>query len=351
MSPSTANHTDIPMNRKDMDEAEEPFLPPPASAQQAKVEKQHPVSLIAAVVTFYFIISLSVVFLNKIIMSGSSDFPYALFVTWYQLVVALVLLLVWAHLGKTNQLFSIIPPYEFDTNVAKRVAPLTFIYVGMLALNNLCLKYVEVTFYQVARSLSINFSILFTYVILKKKTSRPALFACFVVFLGFLIGSYGEINFSWAGVFYGVGSSAFVALYGIFVQKTLPAVDNNQWKLLHYNTTLAIIFLSPLVIVSGELGEIITTSEQIYSLNFWILMTITGITGFGINIAMFLQVKYTSALTNTISGTAKSCVQTILAAMIFQNEISGLNALGIFLALFGSSYYGWVRYQERIARS
>jgi GDP-fucose transporter C1 len=47
--------------------------------------------------------------------------------------------------------------------------------------------------------------------------------------MGFVIGSYGEINFSWAGVVYGVGSSAFVALYGIYVQKTLAAVDNNQW--------------------------------------------------------------------------------------------------------------------------
>lgn len=51
--------------------------------------------------------------------------------------------------GLSNKLFSIIPPYEFDTNIAKRVAPLTFVYVMMLALNNLCLKYVEVTFYQV----------------------------------------------------------------------------------------------------------------------------------------------------------------------------------------------------------
>lgn len=37
---------------------------------------------------------------------------------------------------------------------------------------------------------------------------------------------------------------------------------------------------------------------------------------------MFLQVKYTSALTNTISGTAKACVQTMLAAVIFKNPIS-----------------------------
>jgi GDP-fucose transporter C1 len=211
---------------------------------------------------------------------------------------------------------------------------LTFIYVMMLALNNLCLKYVEVTFYQVARSLSINFTILFTYVILGQKTSPSALLACLIVFLGFAIGSYGEINFSWAGIFYGVGSSAFVALYVIYVKKTLGAVDNNQWRVLHYNTTLAILMLGPLVLLSGEVSDILTNVDFLDNINFWTLMTITGITGFGINIAMFLQVKYTSALTNTISGTAKSCVQTMLAAMIFQNTITVMVSTCGFLFYF-----------------
>jgi GDP-fucose transporter C1 len=93
----SSREDDIPMSRKDRDESEEPFLPAPV---QSKPERQHPTTLIAAVVGFYFAISLSVVFLNKIILSGSSDFPYALFVTWYQLLVALVLLLIWAQLGK-----------------------------------------------------------------------------------------------------------------------------------------------------------------------------------------------------------------------------------------------------------
>ena len=44
---------------------------------------------------------------------------------------------------------SLIPPYEFDLNIARKVTPLTIMYVMMLAFNNLCLQYVEVTFYQV----------------------------------------------------------------------------------------------------------------------------------------------------------------------------------------------------------
>ncbi|CAG8747828.1 12495_t:CDS:1, partial [Racocetra fulgida] len=46
--------------------------------------------------------------------------------------------------------------------------------------------------------------------------------------MGFVVGSYYEINFSWEGIIYGVASSAFVALYGIYVKKTLGVVENNQ---------------------------------------------------------------------------------------------------------------------------
>ncbi|CAG8809191.1 25045_t:CDS:2, partial [Cetraspora pellucida] len=144
---------------------------------------------------------------------------------------------------------------------------------------------------------------------------------CGIVFLGFIVGSYYEINFSWEGLIYGIASSAFVALYGIYVKKTLGAVDNNQWRLLHYNTTLSIFFLFPLVLFAGELKEIVNV-HFLNDVGFWILMTITGITGFIINIAIFLQIKVTTPLTNTISGTAKSCFQTALAAFYFQNPIS-----------------------------
>ncbi|KAF9288860.1 hypothetical protein BGZ68_010492 [Mortierella alpina] len=325
-------------------EREEKFLPTPASHRQAP---QHPVSLIVSAIAFYWVASLSVVFLNKTILSGSEfKFPYPLFVTLFQLVVALALLLVCGQLGKRNRLLSMIPPFEFDIDLAVKIAPLSFVYVLMLTLNNLCLQLVEVTFYQVARSLSIFFNILFTYTILRQGTSPGAMVACAVVVLGFFVGSYGESNFSWPGLLAGVGSSIFVALYGIYVKKTLVVVENNQWRLLHYNTAISIMFLLPIVLFSGEVGEIRREVYFIGDLGFWFLMTITGVAGFLINTAMFLQIKYTTALTNTISGTAKSCVQTLLAMVFYQNPITAMNGFGIFLSLLGSGMYSWVRYAE-----
>lgn len=65
------------------------------------------------VVGFYFVTSISLVFLNKILLSGY-DFPYPLFITWYaalerlmliqslryQLIVAIVLLVILGVLGQ-----------------------------------------------------------------------------------------------------------------------------------------------------------------------------------------------------------------------------------------------------------
>ena len=291
--------------------------------------------------------------------------------TWFQLVVALALLVVCGALGKSVSFFSLVPPFEFNQVIAREILPLSFIYVGMLAFNNLCLKYVEVTFYQVARSLSIVFNILFTYVLLGKDTSMNAIISCLIVFAGFFVGAYGEINFSWEGIFYGVGSSCFVALYGIYVKKKLVIVDNNEWRLLHYNTFMATVILLPLVWLSGEFSFL--SDPEIHFLgefSFWNIMIITAVAGFLINIAIFLQIKVTTPLTNTISGTAKvritrsqilcltfplthplfipsqACVQTLLGWLVFRNDISFMvrNLKGYLICLgikstFPSSCY------------
>jgi len=239
----------------------------------------------------------------------------------------------------------LVPPFEFNREKAKETVNLSIIFIGMIVFNNLCLLYVEVSFYQVARSLTILFNILFTYYILETVTSWPSIRSCLVVVLGFIIGSGGEANFSWSGVIYGVTSSVFVSLYSIYVKKSLPIVDGNQWKLMMYNTILSIFLLVPVMIIAGEY-EIVLNHPQISNSSFWLTMTLTGIAGFLLNIAIFLQIKYTSPLTHNLSGTAKATVQTLISVAIYQNEITLLNGFGIFLVILGSFLYSHVRYQE-----
>ena len=59
-----------------------------------------------------------------------------------------------------------------------------------------------------------------------------------------------------------------------------------------------------------------------------------------------LIVQATSALTHNISGTAKACVQTVLALLYFQNPTTPKNLIGIALVLLGSMFYTMVRNAE-----
>jgi len=43
----------------------------------------------------------------------------------------------------------LIPPLEFDWNIAKHIAPLTIVFVAMIAFSNLTLRFAAVSFYQV----------------------------------------------------------------------------------------------------------------------------------------------------------------------------------------------------------
>ena len=68
----------------------------------------------------------------------------------------------------------------------------------------------------------------------------------------------------------------------------------------------------------------VVRSPRAHHVDFWSIMLVTGVAGFLINIAIFLVVRYTTPLTNTMAGTAKACVQTVLAVLWFGNPISAL---------------------------
>jgi len=234
------------------------------------------------------------------------------------------------------------PKIEFNMNVTLSVLPLSLIFVGMIAFNNLCLQYVEVSFYNVARSLSIVFNVLFTYTVLGKPTSWLTCSTLLIVILGFYLGIDGEVNFSLIGTTAGVLASVFVSLNSIYTSKVLPKVNNDKSLLLYYNNLNASVLFLPLIGLF-EIGVIYENSAKLFSLFFWTSMTVTGVMGFAIGLVTVMQVKATSPLTHNISGTAKAAVQSLLAFYIWGNQATIKGVSGIFLVILGSGFYTWVQ--------
>lgn len=215
----------------------------------------------------------------------------------------------------------------------------------MITFNNLCLKYVEVSFYNVARSLTIVFNVFLSRVFLGIESSYKTILCLGIVIVGFLMGSHGELNFSLIGTVCGVASSLFVSLNSIFTKKVLPVVDDNHWKLTFYNNVNATLLFIPLMYVF-EAEIIMGSMEQLKSAAFWSAMSVAGFFGFSIGIVTVLQIKATSPLTHNISGTAKAAVQSLLAFALWGNQPTVLGVLGIFTVLGGSLLYTLVKMGE-----
>ncbi|XP_029438514.1 GDP-fucose transporter 1 isoform X2 [Rhinatrema bivittatum] len=302
---------------------------------------------IALVVFLYWFISITMVFLNHYLLDSPSlklDAP--IFVTCFQCVVTVLLckgITLLSHIFSAGPLD--FPSLRFDLKVLRSILPLSVVFIGMITFNNLCLKFIGVAFYTVGRCLSTVFNVIISYLLLKQTTSMYALLSCGIILGGFWLGidqEGEEGTLSWLGIFFGVLASLCVSLNAIYTKKVLPVVDGSIWRLTYYNNLNACILFLPLMLLLGEL-KTVYYFDKLGSLNFWSVMILGGIFGFAIGYVTGLQIKFTSPLTHNISGTAKACVQTVLAVIYYEEVKSLLWWTSNLMVLAGSFSYTWVK--------
>lgn len=308
--------------------------------QNATVPLSRQMTNIFLAVSFYWVISISMVFANKTLLGSSGTVSAPFFITWSQCVVTVIFCYVAGALRVAN-----VPPFEIRIDILKQMLSLSLVFTCMIVFNNLCLKYVEVSFYQVARSLTIVFNVIFDFVLLSQATSLPAMGCCGIVVSGFALGNVQEVRWSLVGVVFGVTSSFFVALNSIFVKKKFALVENNPWKITLYNNVNATYLFLPLIVFTGEV-KVLMESDLMRSPHYWFLLFCSGLLGVSISFATAAQIKYTSPLTHSVSATAKAAAQTVIALMVYRNPITSLGAFSVVIVLVGSLMYTLVRRTE-----
>nr|XP_023011487.1 GDP-fucose transporter 1 [Leptinotarsa decemlineata] len=297
------------------------------------------------VVSGYWVVSISTVFVNKTLLSNINlDAP--MFIALSQtLITALICVLKKKLSRKYPGKFRFPDVDVWDWYTIKGILPLSIIFTSMIATNNLCLKYASVTYYYIGRSLTTIFNVVFTYLILGEKTSKRCVVCCAIIIFGFWMGVDQENlagSLSVAGFVFGILGSLSLSLYSIFTKKALPKVNGEIWALSYVNNVYATIILTPLMAINGELTELYNYSDLLKTY-FWVIITIGGVCGFTIGFFTTMQIKYTSALTHNISGTAKACAQTVLATYWFQETKSLVWWCSNFIVLFGSACYTWIK--------
>ena len=332
----------------------EALLPQPATGlkvREPSLAAQY--SKILSVVSLYWFISITMVFVNKSLLSGHDGFDAPFFVTWFQCVVTVFGCYVVYGLSTIFPNVITFPKPVINLEKCGRILPLSIVFVSMIVFNNLCLKFVGVSFYYVGRSLTTVFSVIMSFLLLGQKTSLNAIMACGVIVLGFYLGVDQEGaggTLSVSGVIFGALASLFVSLNAISTKKVLPQVNDNIWMLTLYNNINATVLFIPLIIVMGEVPVISTSSVMIMP-TFWVEMFMGGIFGFAIGYVTGLQIKVTSPLTHNISGTAKAAAQTVIATQVNAESKTFMWWMSNAIVLLGSLFYAKVKQMEMAAKA
>jgi len=319
-------------------------LMPPQNAQQPASK-----ALVTGVVVFYLVAALSMVMANKWVLN-SIDAP--LFFLLAQLVIAVLLFLISGAMG-------VLPDrLTFETDICRGLIPMVALNVVGLSFSNYTLKFVDASFYQVARGLVLPFTVGTSFIVLHSRPSLLILVSCSIVTLGFFVGVFLDgTPISVVGVGFGVASSAITAVHSVVIKKSLDVVKGSALLLSWYTNLLSALVLAPLVMLAGELPAILSL---LYGLNetladgqglsplhkFLWGSAITGALGFMMSFASLLSIKITSPITHMVSSAVRGVAGSLLGKWYFGDVITSGRVSSIAIILGGSMYYTWIKHVE-----
>ncbi|KAH7647560.1 hypothetical protein FG379_000643 [Cryptosporidium bovis] len=228
-----------------------------------------------------------------------------------------------------------------------KILPMSICFVGLVAFGNICLKYVQVSTYQLARSGSLIFTVIVSYLMLGQKQTWQSILACVIVCVGFLIGSLDRSSLSAMGIITGLASSFCQVFYNVFMKKCMNYFNGDAIELMKYNQCISTILLIPCIFLAKETDLVF--NSPIFDINqaeffrLWVLLFICGLISMLLNYFTFLVVGYTSPVTFNVLGMFKSCAQTAGGFIIFHDHATPNSITGICLTLTGSIWYGFAK--------
>jgi len=306
--------------------------------------------LVFGTVSFYMVAALSMVMANKWVLNTT---VVPLFFLFCQLLVAIFLFLS-AHAAGFIQI-----TLRLDWEVCKGLKYMIALNVIGLGATNYTLKYVDASFYQVARGLVLPFTVCTSYFLLHSRPSLRILFSCSIVTFGFFIGVFLDaIPVSLVGILFGVTSSAITALHSVVIKKALDVVKGSALELSWYSNLLTAVILLPLIVVMGELPDVMkmlfqpepaTVSPGVAAGQFKTFIwgsLITGVIGFMMSLASLLSIKVTSPITHMVSSAVRGVAGAVLGMWLFGDFLSTGRISSIATILGGSIYYTWIKHVE-----
>lgn len=295
-------------------------------------------------VAIWIFLSFTVIVYNKYILDKKMynwPFPISLTMIHMSFCATLAILLV--------RIFKLVEPVSMSRDVYfSSVVPIGALYSLSLWLSNSAYIYLSVSFIQMLKAL-MPVAVYSIGVLLKKESYKnDTMFNMLSISLGVGVAAYGEARFDTWGVILQLGVVAFEATRLVMIQILLTSkgISLNPITSLYYVAPCCFVFLSiPWILVEYPILKQTST----FQFDFVIFGT-NSFCAFALNLAVFLLVGKTSALTMNVAGVVKDWLLIAFSWSVIKDTVTPINLFGYGLAFLGVAYYNHSKLQALKAK-
>ncbi|KAL7259795.1 hypothetical protein ACSBR1_005626 [Camellia fascicularis] len=297
--------------------------------------------------TYVFIwifLSFTVIVYNKYILDRKMynwPFPISLTMIHMGFCSSLAYLLI--------RVFNLVEPVSMSRELFfTSVVPIGALYSFSLWFSNSAYIYLSVSFIQMLKAL-MPVAVYSIGVLLKKDNFKSDTMANMVsISIGVAIAAYGEARFDVWGVVLQLGAVAFEATRLVMIQILLTSkgISLNPITSLYYVAPCCLVFLFvPWIFVEFPL------LRETSSFHFdYLIFGTNSVCAFALNLAVFLLVGKTSALTMNVAGVVKDWLLIAFSWSVIKDTVTPVNLVGYGVAFLGVAYYNHSKLQALKAK-
>ena len=228
----------------------------------------------------------------------------------------------------------------------RSVMPIGFLYAISLWLSNTSYLYLSVSFIQMTKSLMPGL-VFISGIALGNERYSHGIAACMLwIAVGVFVCALGEQGLSMTGLSVQITALGFEAIRLSLVQilMTRRGIKMNPFQSLFYVSPACFICLSvPFFIV--ELPKLVAINYEFTNGMNAITLLLNACTAFVLNLAVFLLIGKTSALTMNIAGVIKDWLLISFSYFGFKAPLTPLTLAGYIFCCSGVGYYNYNKLQ------
>ncbi|KAG6411226.1 hypothetical protein SASPL_129304 [Salvia splendens] len=295
-------------------------------------------------VAIWIFLSFMVIIYNKYILDRKLyNWPYPISLTMIHMAFcsSLAFLLV--------RVFKAVDPVTMSWDLyLKSVVPIGLLYSLSLWLSNSAYIFLSVSFIQMLKAL-MPVAVYTIGVLLKKDAYKSETMTNMIsISIGVGIAAYGEAKFDSWGVLLQLGAVVFEATRLVMIQILLTSkgITLNPITSLYYVAPCCLAFLFiPWIFVEFPI------LKENSSFHFdYVIFGSNSLCAFALNLAVFLLVGKTSALTMNVAGVVKDWLLIAFSWSVIKDTVTPINLFGYGLAFLGVGYYNHAKLKAMKAK-